>query len=96
MIADAGYWSEANAELQDEHTELFIATAKDYMQRQQFEEKGPPRGRIPNDATPRDLMERKLLTQRGRAAYKQRGSTIEPSRLLGKPRYLMTTWEIRD
>ena len=78
VIADAGYWSEANAELQDEHTELFIATAKDYKQRQQFKEKEPPQGRIPKDATPRELMERKLLTQRGRATYGQRGSTIEP------------------
>lgn len=78
LLADAGYWSEANAGLQDEHTELFIATAKDYKQRQQFKEKGPPRGRIPKSATPRDLMDRKLLTRRGRANYKQRGSTIEP------------------
>lgn len=64
--------------MRDEHTELFIATAKNYKQRQQFKEKRPPRGRIPKDATPRELMERKLLTQRGRATYRQRGSTIEP------------------
>jgi len=28
-LADAGYWSKANAQLADEQTELFIATTKD-------------------------------------------------------------------
>jgi len=77
LLADAGYWSEENAGMEDESTELFIATQKDYKQRRQLKEKGPPRGRIPKDATPRDLMERKLLTKRGKAAYRQRGSSIE-------------------
>ena len=78
LLADAGYWSEANAGLEDEHTELFIATNKDYKQRRQYREKKPPRGRIPKDITPQELMERKLLTKRGRVAYRKRGSTIEP------------------
>jgi transposase len=77
LLADAGYWSEENAKLQDEHTEYFIATKKDWKQRKALREKGPPRGRISKDATPRDLMERKLLTRRGRQAYKQRGQSIE-------------------
>lgn len=77
VLADAGYWSEENAKLEEKHTELFIATKKDWKQRKALREKGPPRGRIPKDATPRDLMERKLLTRRGRHAYKQRGSSIE-------------------
>jgi hypothetical protein len=33
VLGDAGYWSEANAGLADEHTELFIATTKDWKQR---------------------------------------------------------------
>ncbi len=74
-VADAGYWSEDNAA--EEGTELFIATTKDWKQRKALREKGPPQGRIPKDATARDRMERKLLTKRGRAAYRQRGSTIE-------------------
>jgi len=37
----------------------------------------PPRGQIPNGLSTRERMERKLLTKRGREAYKQRGSTIE-------------------
>jgi uncharacterized membrane protein YkoI len=32
-VADAGYWSEANAESQTEECELFIATQKDRKQR---------------------------------------------------------------
>lgn len=74
-VADAGYWSEKNAGAKA--TELFIATTKDWKQRKALREKGPPRGRIPEDATVRDRMERKLLTRRGRAAYRQRGPTIE-------------------
>lgn len=77
LLGDAGYWSEANAQLEDENAELFIATTKDWKQRKQLREKGPPRGRIPRNATPRDLMERKLLTRRGKEAYRQRGSSIE-------------------
>jgi transposase len=77
LLADAGYWSEENAKLEDEHTEFFIATKKDWKQRKALREKGPPRGRIPKDAPPRDLMERKLLTRRGRKAYKERGPSIE-------------------
>lgn len=78
LLADAGYWSEDNAKLQTRETELFIATTKDWKQRKALRDAGAPRGRIPKDATPKDLMERKLLTKRGREAYKQRGSTIEP------------------
>jgi transposase len=78
MLADAGYWSEDNARLEDERTELFVATTKDWKQRKAQRERGAPRGRIPKDATPKERMERKLLTERGKAAYKQRGSTIEP------------------
>lgn len=77
VLADAGYWSEANAGRQDDHTELFIATTKDWKQRKALREQGPPRGRIPANATAKERMERKLLTRRGRAAYRQRGSTIE-------------------
>ncbi|MCH8887425.1 MAG: transposase [SAR324 cluster bacterium] len=77
-LADAGYWSEENAGLENETTELFIATIKDWKQRKELKEKGAPRGPIPKDATARDRMERKLLTRRGKKIYKQRGSTIEP------------------
>ncbi len=77
VLADAGYWSEENAQLESAETELFIATTKDWKQRKAMREAPPPRGRIPNGLSARERMERKLLTKRGREAYKQRGSTIE-------------------
>ncbi len=79
-LADAGYWSEANAIgcTCPEGPELLIATSKDWKQRKAAREKGCPRGRIPNDLSPRERMERKLLTQRGRRMYRLRGITIEP------------------
>lgn len=77
LLGDAGYWSEANARLQDKRTELFIATTKDWKQRKALREQPAPRGQIPRNATARERMERKLLTRRGKAAYRQRGSTIE-------------------
>lgn len=77
VLGDAGYWSERNARLQNDETELFIATKKDWKQRKELKDKGAPRGRIPKNADPRERMERKLLTKRGKAAYRQRGATIE-------------------
>jgi transposase len=79
VLADAGYWSQANDEKADPAgPELFIATNKDWKQRKALREAPPPRGRMRKDMTARDRMERKLLTQRGRALYKLRGQTVEP------------------
>ena len=66
VLADAGYWSEANAALDGQGgTELLIATVH-----------------YPNDKKDqhpkRDLMEAKLESEEGKAAYRQRCSTIEP------------------
>jgi transposase len=76
-LGDAGYSSEENLRAKSE-TELLIATLKDWKQRKALREQPPPRGRIPKDMNLRDRMERKLLTKRGRALYKQRGQIIEP------------------
>lgn len=80
VLADAGYWSEANvtAETRPEGPELLIATTKDWKQRQAARERGCPRGRIPRDLGLRERMERKLLAQRGRRLYKLRGVLVEP------------------
>ena len=80
-LADAGYWSEANIRACSwpEMPELLIATTKDWKQRKMLREKGCPRGRIPKGLSPRDRMERKLLTKRGRALYKKRGVLRMPS-----------------
>ncbi len=78
VLADAGYWSKANAELGDEQTELFIATTKDWKRRKELREQGPPRGPIPESAGPKELMERKLRTKRGRDIYRKRSQSVEP------------------
>jgi transposase len=79
-LADAGYWSEANVAACpiSEGTEWLIATVKDWKQRKALRERGCPRGRIPGHLSPRQRMERKLLTQRGRRLYRLRGITVEP------------------
>src|SRR3982751_5182399 len=46
-VADAGCWSEANADSQTEACELFIATRKDRQQRAALRDAPAPRGRIP-------------------------------------------------
>ena len=77
-VADAGYWSEANAESQTEECELFIATQKDRKQRAALREAPAPRGRMPRSMTARERMDRKLRTKRGRTLYRQRGAAVEP------------------
>ena len=78
-LADAGYWSETNVAGGDaEGEELFIATTKDWKQRQAMRERPSPRGRIPKDLSRRERMERKLLTERGRRLYKKRSWMVEP------------------
>jgi transposase len=77
-VADAGYWSEANAASETEECELFIATQKDHQQRAALRDAPPPRGRMPKNMTTRARMERKLRTKRGRSLYRQRGQSVEP------------------
>lgn len=77
-LQDAGYWSEENAKLETETTQLFIATTKDWKQRKALREKGVPPQPPPDNATLKERMEYKLLTDYGRTAYKQRSATVEP------------------
>ncbi|UOO96998.1 transposase (plasmid) [Halococcus dombrowskii] len=76
-LADAGYWSKANAQLADEQTELFIATTKDWKRRKELREADPPRGRIPKWYGLKERMERKLRTKRGRGIYRKRSQSVE-------------------
>lgn len=77
--ADAGYWTETNSTyMVADGPELFIATIKDRKQAKMIREHPSPRGRIPKHLTPKQRMERKLRTQRGRAIYRTRSHTIEP------------------
>ena len=79
VVADAGYYSEANIrQLAPDRPELLLATTRDHKQRQAMKDAACPRGRIPNAATVKERMERKLLTKRGKALYKKRSQTVEP------------------
>ena len=70
VVADAGYFSEGNIKGTDpDGPELVVAPANDRRLAQKLAEEGPPRGRIPRGLSARELMERKLLTKRGRALY---------------------------
>ena len=78
-LFDAGYWSEANlAQASPDGPELLVATTKDWRQRKALRERGCPRGRIPKGLSLKERMERKLLTQRGRALYRLRSQLAEP------------------
>ena len=77
-VADAGYWSQANAASETEECELFIAVRKDREQRAEVHDAPIPRGRTPKTLSARQRMERKLRTKRGRAAYRRRGASVEP------------------
>lgn len=75
--ADAGYFSQENAETLDYYEiEAYVATEK--IGHRQWREAKAPRGRIPKDLTQKERMRRKLQTKRGRAEYDKRKITVEP------------------
>jgi transposase len=98
-LADAGYCSEENFTKKPAgDIELLVATQKDYKQRKAMAEQPPPEEPIPDDLSPTELMERKLLTERGRELYKIRGKTVEPvfgqiKEVLGFDRFMRRGFE---
>jgi transposase len=76
VLADAGYWSEANATTPG--PDRLIATMKDHKQRRAARELGETSGPPPLDATPIQEMEHLLRTPQGTAAYAKRSCLIEP------------------
>jgi len=75
--ADAGYWSQDNAEtLQDYEIEAYVAPEK--IGHRQWRDAKAPRGRIPKDLTQKERMRRVLTTKKGRAEYDKRKITVEP------------------
>ncbi len=78
-LADAGYSSDENFTKKPAgDVELLVATQKDYKQRKAMQDQPPPAGPIPDSLSATELMERKLLTDRGRELYKLRSRTVEP------------------
>ena len=79
VLADAGYWSESNAEREAQGMEFFIPSQKDYKARKAMLERPSPRGRIPKRLSKKDRIERRMRTKAGRKIYSKRSSTIEPT-----------------
>jgi transposase len=76
LLADAGYFSEANvAVLTEAGIDALIATGR---QKHATAPPPPPRGRIPAGLTPKQRMARKLRTKKGSAAYARRKAIVEP------------------
>lgn len=76
VLADAGYWSEANAT--SEGPDRLIATLKDWKQRRAAREMGTTSGPAPEDASTLEAMEHRLRTPEGAADYAMRSYTVEP------------------
>ncbi|MGB6290601.1 MAG: IS1182 family transposase [Desulfobulbales bacterium] len=75
VSADAGYFSETNCNiLAGKEIEAYVATGK----QKHGEIPLQPRGRIPNNATVKARMARKLRTLKGRATYSLRKQIVEP------------------
>jgi transposase len=76
-LADGGYWSEANASLEDERTELYIAVGRSFeIEERTFKPK--PRSRAVRKGSEAVRMREKLDTAYGRALYKLRSTSVEP------------------
>ena len=76
LSADAGYFSEDNVKVVTERgVDPHIAVGRD---RHGKTGSGPPRGRIPDEATVKERMKRKLQTKEGRGVYSRRKVIVEP------------------
>jgi IS5 family transposase len=76
FLADAGYQSDTNlTHLKDRKVDAYIAVRRD---KHSTVPAPAPRGRIPNDLSPRGRMARKLTTKKGRAHYARRKVIVEP------------------
>jgi transposase len=79
VIADSGYFSEANVQTLEQRDgraiEAYIAVQRD---RHGAPPPGPPRGRIPTGLSVADRIRRRLRTKQGHAIYAQRKVTVEP------------------
>ena len=76
VLADAGYWSDANAT--DPGPDRLIATLKDWKQRRAARDLGTTTGPPPDNASALEAMEHRLRTPEGAADYAKRSHTVEP------------------
>jgi transposase len=77
ILADAGYCSEANLQqIAEAEINALVATGRI---RGKERVSDTPRGRIPNNATQRERMARRLRTKAGRTDYARRKAIVEPA-----------------
>lgn len=76
VLADAGYWSTNNAAAKG--PDRLIATAKGWKLRRRARDGPRPSGPPPEDATPLEAMEHRLLTEEGDSLYRRRSIIVEP------------------
>jgi len=76
VLADAGYWSEANAT--SAGPDRLIATLKDWKQRRAARDLGTTTGPPPPHASALEAMEHRLRTPQGATEYAKRSHTVEP------------------
>ena len=75
VSVDNGYYSDGNVEaMEEKDVDAYIAAGK----MKHGDVITSPRGRIPKSATTKDRMKRKLRTQKGRATYARRKTSVEP------------------
>ncbi len=78
VLADAGYCSDDNLEAEtDDGPTLYVATKKDYKQRQAFKDKSPTECLLPKGLSARERMDWRLSTEQGRKLYKKRSPMVE-------------------
>jgi transposase len=76
VSCDSGYYSDDNvAYLESEDIDGYIATGR---QKHSDKVQPVPRGRIPQDATSKERMQRKVRTKKGRETYSKRKQIVEP------------------
>ena len=74
ITADAGYFSEKNIEFLEKKYDPYIATGRIKHGASQV----APKGRIPQNASVKERMARKLRTMKGKNIYKMRKAIVEP------------------
>lgn len=77
VSADAGFWSEANAQRM-EYYEIDAFIAPEKISRKEWREATVAPEPLPDDATSKQKMRYKLRTPEGRAEYDKRKITVEP------------------
>jgi len=86
--ADNGYFSEPNVTYLDgQGTDAYIATGR----QKHGERVLSPHGRLPQNATVKERMTRKLRTICGRLAYSKRKETVEPA--FGQIKWARGFWQ---